>query len=246
MSLLSNSEAPETLIQMYFRIRKEFEFGMPPVGLSKNVIVLAGKRFTRYTYHCPVEGCWYVCHGSETIINQNITHHNNKDDNYNIECPTPPRRESLPSGNSEIEKLWREMDDIVDAIYNGDEYRKMTGEILKAYATGISFSIVMKEVEFFPDIKSVAIHAAERRQMRLGTRPYKRTPTRTAPKFSSTAPENGLFDSSPVVHRPKRSKLTDKIVAAIKRADETGMMTREDMKEMWDVTYADIDYALST
>lgn len=240
-------------VQMMYAIRKELEFAMPPVGLTVHTANFGGYRWVRNTWRCEVEGCYYVCTprvGDKRSIEDIIKYHRGTGDEYR--CPTPPRRESLPSGLAEIEKLWREIDDVVDAIKDGVPYRSMTSEEMRGYVRGLAFSIVMKDKDFWPDIKSVSQQAGRRWKMRKGQLPHEATPTRHENNFSSLGQQGGWRKdktqpaAAPAKSTPPRKRaapakaLPPETAKAVKSAATSGMFTVAEVADIYKVTEAQV------
>ncbi len=253
-------------VQMMFAMRKALEFAMPPVGLTVHTANFGGYKWVRNTWRCEVVGCWYVCTprvGDTRSVEELIEHHRNAGNEYR--CPTPPRRESLPSGLSEIEKLWREVDDVVDAIKAKTEYRGMSSSHMLGYVRGLAFSIVMKDKDLWPDVTAVSKQAGLRWKMRRGLIPYEATPTRHANDFSSLGQQGGwrkdkTETSSPATTARKSApvkatarkraapaaqvSLPAQTVAAIRAAKASGMFSDQDLASTYGVTVAQIQQVM--
>lgn len=234
-----------------FVIRKDMEFAMPPRGVTRHTMNLGGKKFERITWRCEVEGCWYVCLARDDAhLEQQMQSH--RTTSIGFHCPTPPMRENLPSGLPEIEKLWRELDDVTDALVAKETYREMSGEELKAFAKGISFVIVMKDHRFFPDIQSVAKESVERWKMRNNKAPYRKTPTTHSTNGShqvvhgwrEAKDEYGTVERPPVdtpAGRSQRAKLNDKQINAIRIGMQSGMFTADELAGTYGISAALVD-----
>lgn len=236
-------------VQMMLAIRRRLEYKMPPVGETTTRAQVGGKQFTRVTWRCDREGCYYICTPRDPSNLEYLkNHHYHGQDG--TQCPTPPRRESLPSGLAEIEKLWREIDDVVVAIKDKVAYRGMEGPGLNGYVKGLAFSIVMKDKELWPDIRSVSREAMRRWQMHKGDIPYSATPTRFSNNFeafqsggwksdepapkAATAP---IRRTTPVKKAPPRvPALPPETVTAIKAALKSGIMAPEIVANMYGVS----------
>lgn len=242
-------------LQMMLAIRAALEFKMPPVGECTATAFIGGTKFTRVTWRCEREGCWYICtprdpSNLEYLKNQHW--HGKTGD----QCPTPPRRESLPSGLAEIEKLWREIDDVVKVLKSDNPtYRGMSGPGLNGYVKGLAFSVVMKDHELWPDITAVSREALRRYRMHRGEIPYETTPTRHTNNFSSfqnggwksdgstkppAAPYKATTKPAKKAATPVKASLTGAQVTAIKAAKASGMFSDEDMATMYGATVAQI------
>lgn len=231
-------------------IRRDLEYKMPPRGTTLQVTRMGGQEWRRYTWRCSREGCWFIC------TPQNEAHARQMESDHlsgvgSNPCPSPPRRELLPSGSSEIEKLWREIDDVVWAIKAKEDYRGMDGEGLKGFVKGLAFCVVMKDKDYFPDIRSVAIEAERRWKMHHGLVSWE--PTKTHHKNnheSGTAPGGGWVptsgwstDKKPPAKKasPKTSPLPQGKVNQIKAAHGAGMFTDPaDIALMCGVTVAQV------
>lgn len=240
-----------TAVQLMFVIRKDMEFAMPPKGVTVHTMNLGGKKMQRITWRCEVEGCWYVCFARDDahLLQQQETHRNTS---IGFHCPTPPMRESLPSGLPEIEKLWRELDDVTDALVAKVKYRDMEGEELKAFAKGISFVIVMKDHRYFPDISSVSKEAIDRWKMRNNKLAYRKTPTthNTSGSFQVVGGWERVKDEVGTVERPKvdtpagrsqRAKLNDKQINAIRIGMQSGMFTADELASTYGIAATLVD-----
>lgn len=184
-------------------MRHEFQFAMPPVGVTRTLIQLGGETFEKFTVRCDADGCWMVAHSRPSVADAErfLDAHKNGTPYPNGErgwsrCPTWPLRESLPSGLREVQKLWNELDDVVDALTDGTAYRDMSADVLKGYAQGLSFSIIMKEGVYFPHLAAVAAHARDRRRMRAGEIEWKETPS--VRSDTNTVYSSGEFFTSTV------------------------------------------------
>lgn len=233
-------------VQMMFAMRRALEFKMPPIGLTRHTATIGGTQFERLTWRCDKPNCWYTC----TPRNAGSVDEMKKQ--HESACPTAPRRESLPSGLAEIEKLWREVDDVMDALKAGESYRDMEGKELQAFVKGLAFSIVMKDKELWPTIKDVAAQALKRWKMRQGQIPFESTPSRHENNFSSLGSRggwqatSGVTPSTPArkaaVARAAKAAPTlpaDK-VKAIKSAKASGMFSDEDISTMYGVTISQV------
>lgn len=227
------------------------EFAMPPRGVTTHRNVTGGVSWSRTIWRCEVEGCWHVQilrdEKKGTLDDARARH---KSGTYGFYCPSPPMRESLPSGLPEIEKLWREMDDITDALIGKTEYRGMIDATLKAYAQGIAFCIVMKDTSIFPDAKSVSVEAAARWKMRNDKLPYRKTPTNqnvngswmaaggwNAEEHGSVAPLQKKSSATPAITAALTKVDPDKALA-IKNALRSKMFTEQDLAEVYKLPIA--------
>jgi hypothetical protein len=216
------------------------EFKMPPVGITQTRLILAGIKYVKFSVRCGEEGCWFAggSFPTEEQANRYLDDHKTGRTPYSVPaCPAPPRRESLPSGLRDVDKLWREMDDVVESLVTGFPYRDMTPDQLKGYAKGVAFSIVLLDTSFFPDIESVSRHARDRRKMRIGEMPHVDTPSR----FSSqtTVQEAAqLHDAGPV---PKPAKaVPTNVQNGIKAGLQSGMFSAEELAATYNLTVAEV------
>lgn len=249
-------------ITMMLTMRRDLEYAMPPIGLTEHTATFGGYKWVRQTWRCDQPGCWYVCTprvGDPTSIESLIEHHKKKlDKEYS--CPTPPRRESLPSGQSEIEKLWREIDDVVDAIKSKVPYRGMEGAGLNGYVKGLAFSIVTKDKDFWPDMKAVANQALKRWRMRNKMIPWEATPTRHENNFNSLGGQGGWKKIEQVAPPAPAKKAAPRKAAAVARpsfsptGDQllsmraglgSGMFTESDFASMYGTTVAEVKRVLA-
>lgn len=238
-------------VEMMIAIRGDLEFKMPPVGEHISTAIVGGARFTRVTWRCEREGCWYICTPRDPA-NLQLLKDQHYQGNTGDQCPTPPRRESLPSGLAEIEKLWREIDDCVKAIKAGQPYRDMSGADLNGFVRGLAWCIVMKDTELWPNIKAVSAEAMRRYKMHRGEIPYEATPTRHSNNFNAF--QHGGWKSegkpAPTPYKatakktakaaPKKVELSPDRVAAVKAARDSGMFDEQDIAMMYGVTVEQI------
>lgn len=236
-------------VQMMFALRRALEFKMPPVGVTRHTATIGGTLFERFTWRCDKPNCWYTC------TPRNAGHVDEMKKRHESDCPYAPRRESLPSGLAEIEKLWREVDDVMDALKSGASYRDMEGKELQAFVKGLAFSIVMKDKELWPTIKDVAAQALKRWKMRQGEIPFEQTPTRHSNDFSGIGQRGGWqavagqTPSTPArkaaVTRaakaaPAAPALPANKVRDIKSAKASGMFSDDDIALMYGVTISQV------
>lgn len=194
--------------EMWFAIKKDFEFAMPPVGMSVCRTRRGEVVTMQYTVRCGFDNCWFVGHGArEEDARKLLDEH---------ECPTPPRRNELASGRSTLEKLWNEMDDVTAALINKTSYNNMDGEKLRGYAQGIAFNLTMMTQPYFKTIKEVAIEARARYQMSKGEIPFRPTPSYRYNPMSSATP--GVVSTKPVEAAPPKKAPVQRRSAAAKAA----------------------------
>lgn len=248
---------------------QEFEFRMPPVGISETRHNVGGQAYVKYTLRCEVEGCWYVVLTSPSREHCGVLLEDHKAGrNFQPMCPSPPRRESLPSGHSFVEKLWAEIDEVTECLVTGRSYREMTLEAMRGYARGLAFGVVMLDCSYFNDVESVASEAMRRRKMRLGKIPYEPTPTSTrygarmwetlglvadGPVTPTQRPSNG--PSTPVGTRSSVRRLPSRVatvpapmvaldamqIAAIKAGVGSGSVTAAQIAQVYGITEAQVN-----
>lgn len=241
-----NAQSP--YVNMGLKMSHEGEFKLPPPGIHETRYSIAGTRYVKYSVRCDVEGCWFsegtlpTREGAEKFLADHKA-----GGKFVRPCPAPPRRESLPSGLRYVEKLWRELDDVIECISLGGTYREgtkeaMEGPALAGYAKGLAFSIVMLDGIYFPDMVSVARHARDRRLMRIGEIPYVATPSTR--KHDATIMEvNGLHvaedQAKPAAAAPAKTKApampSEQIQSAIRAGIKSGMMSASDMAEAYNL-----------
>ncbi len=235
--------------QMLLKIRRDLEFAMPKRGVTKSEMSLGGNRWTRTVWRCEKEGCWYVATPSSDANLADIQRVHATGAGNSNPCPSPPRREELPSGLSEVEKLWREIDDVVDKILNAESYREMEQSEMRGYLKGLAFSVVMKDRDLFPDIKSVSREARERRKMRHNLIPWRPTPTHQAKHWAGGhnlpggwAPVEpaAVMEKKPPVKKatPRKVTVPAEKVKQIRFALESGMLPEDSIAQMYGVSVA--------
>jgi hypothetical protein len=162
------------------------------------------------------------------------------------------------SGLEEIDKLWREIDDVVDAIKAKKEYRGMDATAMNGYVKGLAFAVVMKDRSIFQSMREVAAEALRRWRMRQGQIPWAATPTRHAPDFkwhgghggwkpigpapaAATPPTKSRSTRKlpPPVAKPKFNPTADQLTS-IKAGIGSGMFTADDFASMYGTTAEEI------
>lgn len=256
----------EPRLSQMFATARDYEFRMPPVGISETRYTASGMRYKKYTVRCGVEGCWYVVLTSPSPEHCEALMEDHKvGRNFQPPCPAPPRRESLPTGHSFVEKLWAEIDDVTECMFTQQNYRDM--DDLKSYARGLAFSIVMLDTTHFQDVNSVSREAVRRRKMRLGEIPYEPTPTSTrwgarfwetlglvadGPVDPGNTPSNR--PSVPVAARSGARRLPSRVapkpapmpaldakqIAAIKAGVASGTVTAAQIAQVYGLTEAQV------
>lgn len=221
-------------VNLRLKMSNEGEFRLPPVGVTKTRYQLGGKTYVKHSVRCGVEGCWFMggSFGTSQEADQYLADHQQGGKNFTEPCPAPPRRESLPSGLSYVEKLWRELDDVVDHLASAelpaDGYRGMNRMQLAGFGQGLAFSIVMLEPVHFKSIKEVAAHARDRRKMRLGDIPW--SPTPTGHKHNATTVEVKGLHPEPTAPVAEPSEDVKK---AIRGALASGMFQPAELAEVY-------------
>ncbi len=234
-------------IPMMLAMRRELEFALPPVGESTHTAWMGGKKWVRTTWRCDKPGCWFVSTPSSAPnLKLIIEYHKGEGEDR---CPTPPRRESLPSGLAEIEKLWREIDDVVDCIKEGVPYRGLDRSAMNGYVKGLAFSVVMKDKSLWPDVRAVSVQAMKRWKMRKQLIPWESTPTRHENDFNSIGQKGGwipVAGAAPAKPAKKAApvrkivSLSAEQIAAIKAAHASTMFTVQELADMYKASVAQV------
>lgn len=218
------------------KIHDENYYAMPPVGMTETRARIGTEVRTQYTVRCGAINCWFVGHGPTQVDAQVVLDEHS--------CPTPPRRNELPSGRSTLEKCWDELDDATAALLEKREYNGLSGDELKGYAKGLAFMLTMMTHPYYKSIKAIAAEAVARYKMQRDLIPFRPTPSyRYNPLPQPTAPNLG--ETRPAVKRTatkaQRGKVTtpqlasDK-VAAVRAAAASGMFSHEDIATMYSVS----------
>lgn len=239
-----------TPVEMMVAMRKDLEFKMPSRGVSKTTARFGGYIWERMTWRCEVDGCWYITTPSSEANLRELQEYHKKPGAD--QCPTPPRRERLPSGKMEIEKLWAEIDDVVDALQDKVSYRGMNSDEMKGYARGLAWSVVMKETEFFQDIRSVTLEAVKRWKRRKGVLPWEATPsvhTHSHKWFPNGGWKQVKREDPPPIKKAAPAKpakvWSPAQTAAIKAAGASSMFTTADLASTYNTTEAEIARVLA-
>lgn len=227
-------------VNMRLQMSHDGEFKMPPPGVNATRYSIGGRRYEKFGVRCDVDGCWFAEGALPTKEAAEKFLADHKSGSYSVRpCPAPPRRESLPSGLRHVEKLWRELDDVVEMMAKKEEgYRGMILETMAGYAKGIAFSIVMLDSIYFPDVESVSRHARDRRKMRLGEMEWAPTPT-SRQQDITVAEANGLHDVGPTAPTKAASKakpavvVSDQIRMAIIGGFKSGLFSHADLAETY-------------
>lgn len=231
-----NTPATSTDPSIYYK--------MPPVGMTETRVMVGEKKIYQYTVRCGSPNCWFVGHGG-----------NRDDAQFTLDehaCPTPPRRNELPTGRSTLEKLWDELDDAVAALIEKRAYNNMEGGELSGYVKGIAFNLSMFCHPYFRTIRDISREAKARYDMSKGKIPWRPTPSykynpmpsptanvvKTEPA-SRRAPA-ARKKAAPVKAAPAPVNLTDDQVASIKAAGASGMFSPEELASMYGATTAQV------
>jgi hypothetical protein len=232
-------KARNPYVNMRLQMSHDGEFKMPPPGVNATRYSIGGRRYEKFGVRCGVEGCWFAEGALPTRETAEKFLADHQAGVYSVRpCPSPPRRESLPSGLRHVEKLWRELDDVVEALASHTWHRDLDRQQMTGYAKALAFSIVMLEHAYFPDIESVARHARDRRRMRLGEMDY--VATQTSLHHDATVAEaQGLHDvgpSAPTKTAPKVKpvpQVSDQIKMAIVGGFKSGLFSHADLAETY-------------
>lgn len=233
----------------------DYEFAMPKVGITKTRYTLAGVAYEKHSVRCHVEGCWFVGGRFPTEAEAQRYLDDHKAGKFAPSCPAPPRRETLPSGHTLVERLWAELDDAVEMLLSNPSpdpiYREFeTKEQLRAYAEGIAVALVMLDNTYFPDVPSVSKWAVRRRKMRLGEIPWEATPTTHKLdaklwEVDGTTPVGTIAPRSTATRRPPASipsrvpgpkTVSPDIVQAVRNGVASGVFTPEQLAHTFDLT----------
>lgn len=239
-------------VQMMMEAKVNGEYRLPPVGVTVTRYQIGGVAYIKHSVRCEVEGCWFMggSFATQAEADKYLADHKAGGKVTVRPCPTPPRRESLPSGHTLVEKLWRELDEVADCLAVAGKYREgqvdeMEGSALKGYAKGLSFSIVALDGDYFPDLVAVSRHALERLKMRKGEMDFSSTPTRHKSEVLFVDKE-GLHKSAdqPAATKsePKGGAVKGEVIInnqtaqAIKAGVGSGMFSAEDMAATYGIS----------
>lgn len=151
-----------------WQMQPENYYAMPPVGMTESRTRIGKELRTQFTVRCGSDQCWFVGHGATKGDAQIVLDEH--------KCPTPPYRNELVTGRSTIQKVWDELDAVIDALAEQTSYNELDGEQLKGYARGIAFTLSMMSHPYFRTVSDIAKEAKERRKMRTGAIDFRDTP----------------------------------------------------------------------
>lgn len=151
-------------------------WALPPRGTVSSTVKFRSGNVTQWTHLCETDGCFAMAHStdSEEHARAQIAGHL---------CPAPPRRGINPTGQTLLEKMWNELDDVIDAMKSfdpvspGNCFRDMGYAISKGYAKGIAECITFCAQPYFKIPEDVLREANRRWKIRQGEIPFSPTPS---------------------------------------------------------------------
>jgi len=146
-------------------------FASPKRGVSISTATKGVETFRHYTFMCDArDDCWAVGYGStEGYAREMVKGHS---------CPMPMRRDTMPSGKTIIQKLWDELDDVIDKIkaYDNDSAEPIGFAEDRGYALGLAMSLAFMSIPFFRTQTDILRQAERRYKMRTNQIPWESTP----------------------------------------------------------------------
>lgn len=149
-------------------------YALPPRGVTVGTVRIGmDDKREHYTYLCDQNtDCYAVAYGtSEASVRRQLANHL---------CPAEPRRDRLASGRSAIEKLWDELDEVIEKIKFADEnddgsYAAAVPD-LRGQARGLAFAIAVFTPQYYRDRDDVLRQANRRWKMGKNQIPWEPTP----------------------------------------------------------------------
>lgn len=248
-------------VRLMMETQRENEFKMPPVGITETKFQLGGVVYVRYTVRCDVEGCWLMVQQATKEKAEKFLAEHKEGKKFPSgergwpECPAPPARESLPSGYKYIDKLWFELDDTLDKIfelksstdYNIDDSIAL-GK-LRGYCEGLAFSIVMLDTGLWPNKSAVAAEGLRRSKIRKGEIEYSPTPSRhrgdmlvkdVQPTGVSSEPAKSVAPPSRPSSKAAPKQIAPSVVTGLKAAHSSGIFSTAELAKMFNLTEAEV------
>lgn len=151
----------------------------PPPGLTKTNARIGPDVYEMFTYRCEVSN---ECFALEYSKNPD---HARRAIEGHI-CPAPPRRDQVPAGKTIIQKLWDELDELMDQIKFlsarpdviantardlADKHYERIGQ-----ARGIALALALLSVPWFRTTEDILRQANKRWKMRQSDIPWEPTP----------------------------------------------------------------------
>lgn len=166
----------------------------PPPGLTKTYARIGPDVYESFTYRCGADPDCYALEYSK-----NADHAKAAIDGHI--CPAPPRRDKVASGKTVVQKLWDELDELIDRIKENSGWQDDD----KGKAQGIALALALLSVPWFRSTEDILRQANRRWRMRQGAIPWEQTPGYNfypaAPLAFATPPE-----PTPIKKRQPTSK----------------------------------------
>lgn len=149
---------------------------LPPRGVSITTARIGVDKYELFTNLCiNNQECYAIAFGKseESVIDQLRGHI----------CPAPARRDLHQGGGTAVQKMWHELDAVIDGIkeYSPKEIledRALAGAVAeeKSYASGLAFSLALLLRPYYRSREDVLRQANKRWKMRQKQIPWEVTP----------------------------------------------------------------------
>lgn len=175
----------------------------PPPGLSKTMARIGPDVYESFTYRCPADSeCMALAYSKNSdAAKRAIDGHI---------CPAPPRRDMVPSGKTVIQKLWDELDGLIDQV-KVSKSRPFDADLdaLMGASRGIALALALLSTPWFRSTEDILRQANKRWRMHQKEIPWEMTPGYNyypaAPLAFATAPEPVVKKRQPVSKVAKKA-----------------------------------------
>jgi hypothetical protein len=145
----------------------------PPPGLTKTYVRIGPDVYESFTYRCDASPDCYALEYSKNADRAKAAIDGHI-------CPAPPRRDKVSSGKTVIQKLWDELDEVIDSIKTAMRFNKPSmleeAELDKARAKGLALALALLSTPWFRSTEDILRQANKRWLMRQGEIPWEQTP----------------------------------------------------------------------
>lgn len=140
----------------------------PPRGITKSTVRIGPDVRHHYTYFCDANTeCMAVAYGStEESARRELNDHI---------CPAEVKSEMMPSGKTVIQKMWDELDYVINVI-KSDETPEEDKAAWKRSAEAFALCIAFVSIPYFRSRVDILKQANKRWRIRQGEIPWEATP----------------------------------------------------------------------